>query len=106
MREISDAATIIYTIVHTSAYADHGSFPPPDAIGSFFNSDLAHEELTNLVEAEKESMEIPFPSEQYREEYADDFWEAYQDGYAAGWFTRFEIISSELRDGKSLEGCK
>lgn len=106
MSETSSAAIIIYTIVHTSAYADHGSFPPAYAIGSFFSSDLAHEDLINLVEAEKESMEIPFPSEQYREESGDDFWEAYQDGYAAGWFTRFEIISSELRDVKSLEGCK
>lgn len=32
----------------------------------------------------------------YREEYGDDFWEAYCDDYAAGWFTRYEIIESPL----------
>ena len=41
-------------------------------------------------------MEIPFSKELYREEYGDDFWEAYRDGYAAGWFTRYEIIESPL----------
>lgn len=106
MREQSISVPIIYTIVHTSAYADHGSFPPPNAIGSFLSSDLAHKELVDLVESEKESMEVPFSAEQYREESGDNFWEAYQDGYAAGWFTRFEVISSQLRDGESLEGCK
>ena len=28
--------------------------------------------------------------------YRKDFWEAYRDGYAAGWFTRYEIIESPL----------
>lgn len=28
--------------------------------------------------------------------YGEDFWEAYRDGYAAGWFTRYEIIESPL----------
>ena len=28
--------------------------------------------------------------------YGNDFWEAYRDGYAAGWFTRYEIIESPL----------
>lgn len=45
---------------------------------------------------EKENMEIPFSKELYREEYGNDFWEAYRDGYAAGWFTRYEIIESPL----------
>ena len=32
----------------------------------------------------------------YDEEYGEDFWEAYRDGYAAGWFTRYDIIESPL----------
>ena len=48
------------------------------------------------MEAEKEDMEIPFSEEEYREDWGDDFWEAYQDGYAAGWFTRYEILESPL----------
>ena len=53
-------------------------------------------ELNRLVTEEKENMEIPFSKELYREEYGNDFWEAYRDGYAAGWFTRYEIIESPL----------
>ena len=41
-------------------------------------------------------MTFPYDEELYREEYGDDFWEAYCDNYAAGWFTRYEIIESPL----------
>ena len=48
------------------------------------------------MEMEKEKMTFPYDEELYREEYGDDFWEAYCDDYAAGWFTRYEIIESPL----------
>ena len=54
------------------------------------------EEKKAELKKEKEELDIPFDSEEYREEYSDDFWEAYRDGYAAGWFTRYEIIESPL----------
>ena len=48
------------------------------------------------MEMEKEEMTFPYDEELYREEYGDDFWEAYCNNYAAGWFTRYEIIESPL----------
>lgn len=61
------------------------------------------------MEEEKATMEIPFSEEEYREDCGDDFWEAYQDGYAAGWFTRYEIIESPLyldvANEKEAEAC-
>lgn len=37
-----------------------------------------------------------YDEELYREEYGDDSWEAYCNNYAAGWFTRYEIIETPL----------
>lgn len=50
---------------------------------TFTDREKARAELNRLVTEEKENMEIPFSKELYREEYGDDFWEAYRDGYAA-----------------------
>ena len=85
-----------YTIVHSWADADQGEFPSPSGAATFTDREKARAELNRLVTEEKENMEIPFSKELYREEYGDDFWEAYRDGYAAGWFTRYEIIESPL----------
>ena len=68
--------------------------------GSFLDIETARAELRRLVEKEKEEMEIHFDEELYREEYDDDFWEAYQEGYAAAWFSRLEILPSELKTPK------
>lgn len=65
-------------------------------MATFTDREKARAELNRLVTEEKENMEIPFSKELYREEYGNDFWEAYRDGYAAGWFTRYEIIESPL----------
>ena len=98
-----------YTIIHTCADADKGHFPPPAGEGTFSDIGVAREELERLVEEEKATMEIPFSEEEYREDCGDDFWEAYQDGYAAGWFTRYEIIESPLyldvANEKEAEAC-
>ena len=85
-----------YTIVHSWADADQGEFPSPSGVATFTDREKARAELNRLVTEEKENMEIPFSKELYREEYGNDFWEAYRDGYAAGWFTRYEIIESPL----------
>ena len=87
---------IAYTIVHTAVDVDKGHFPAPVGLVTYIDQNLARSELYQLVEKEKEEMDIPFDTEEYREEYDDDFWEAYRDGYAAGWFTRYEIIESPL----------
>jgi len=93
-RKKKNVPIIAYTIVHTAVDVDQGHFPAPVGIVTYMDQSLARAELYRLVEKEKEEMNIPFDTEAYREEYNDDFWEAYQDGYAAGWFTRYEIIES------------
>lgn len=90
----------VYTIIRTGVDADRASFPPAMTEGSYLDLCFARAELRRLVEEEKENMDIPFDAELYREEYGDDFWEAYQEGYAAAWFTRLEILSSELKSSK------
>ena len=88
----------IYTIIRTSADADHGSFPPASAEGSFLSMEAAQTYLHELVQKEKDEMYIPFDEKDYQEEQDDTFWEAYEDGYAAAWFTRLEIVKSELME--------
>lgn len=86
----------IYTIVHTWADADQGEFPTPAGMASFTDEQEAQGELERLVAEEKENMEMTFSGEEYCEECGDAFWEAYRDGYAAGWFTRYEVVKSPL----------
>ena len=86
----------VYTIVHSWADADQGNFPAPEGMAAFTVKEEARKELARLVTEEKENRTIPFPTEEYCEEYGEYFWEAYRDGYAAGWFTRYEIIESPL----------
>lgn len=71
----------VYTIVHSWADADQGEFPSPSGVATFTDREKARAELNRLVTEEKENMEIPFSKELYREEYGNDFWEAYRDGY-------------------------
>ena len=85
-----------YTIVHSWADADQGNFPAPEGMAAFTVKEVARKELARLVAEEKENRTIPLPAEECCEEYGEDFWEAYRDGYAAGWFTRYEIIESPL----------
>ena len=87
----------IYTIIRTSADADHGSFPPASAEGSFLSLKAARAHLHELVRKEKDEMKIPFDKKLYCEVQDDDFWEAYQDNNAIGWFVHYEIFESELK---------
>ena len=88
----------IYTIMRIGADADRGSFPPASAEGSFLSMEAAQTHLQELIRKEKDEMYIPFDEKDYREEQDDTFWEAYEDGYAAAWFTRLEIVKSELME--------
>ena len=90
--------TKLFTIIRTSARADRGDFPPPSAEGSYHDVELAQKAMQALVRTEKAQMDIPFSEDEYREESGPLFWEAYQDGYAAGWFTRYEIVESICKD--------
>lgn len=90
---------MIYTIIHTSTNTDRGSFPPPSAEGSFFSAEKARTEMWRLVGEEKEQNPLVCSEEDYEEEYGEDFWEAYEKGYAAENFSRYDIMRSELRDG-------
>jgi len=85
----------IHTIVTTSADADCGNFQDPTPAGSYFSPQRAQEELSRLIEAEKETLD----TERYdSEEQSDTVWYVYLDGYAAARFIRIEIITSLLMD--------
>lgn len=94
-----------YTIVHIWADADQNVFSSLEGKGTYLSLQTARREMARLAEQEKCEMVIPFEPDLYREEYGDDFWEAYQDGYAAGWFTRYEIIESPICEEKETESC-
>ena len=82
-----------YIIVHSWADADQGEFPSPSGVATFTDREKARAELNRLVTEEKENMEIPFSKELYREEYGDDFWEAYRDGTTQKLARQFGLAS-------------
>ena len=90
----------VYTIVHTAACADRGDFPAADAIATFFDEALAAERLRELVEKEKKETIFPYAEGLYCEECGERFWEAHCKDYAAGWFTRYEIMESPVCKSK------
>ena len=45
-----------------------------------------------MIEVEKERLDKRYDSE----ESGEDYWEAYQEGYATALFTRLEVVSSDL----------
>lgn len=93
-----NAATVrhIYTIIHTGVDADRGSFPNPDALGSYSSLAQAQKALRLLVEQEKETRDFHCDEESYQEEYDDTYWEAYENGYAAANFSRFDIVTTQI----------
>ena len=84
----------IYTIVRTYANSDAGIYPDPAATDSYLSIEKAREELARLTAEEKEILDSRFDTV----EEGEDYWEAYEDGYAAGHFSRIEIVTTELRD--------
>lgn len=85
----------IYVILYSSADADKGIFNTAESMGGYLSRERAQEVFSFLVSEMKNRMEIPFDPADYREEYTPDHWEAWQDGYAAGWFVRYEIVPVE-----------
>ncbi len=49
-----------------------------------------------MIENEKENNPIRCHTEDYQEEYSDTHWEAYEDGYAAANFSRYDITATLL----------
>lgn len=82
----------VYTIIRTGADADRGSFPAPMTEGSFLSPLRARAELQKLICAEKEGLDGRYDCEDQDE----NRWEMYQGGYAAGLFSRLEILTSKL----------
>lgn len=83
---------MVYTIVSTGADADRGFFPAPSTRGSYLSLVLAREELERLIIEEKDELDDRYD----KEERGEDYWEMFQDGYAAALFSRLEILPSEL----------
>ena len=79
--------------MHTAVDADHGEFPGPVNYGSFLSYAKAKDVMASLIEAEKEKLSSRYDTVESDE----NAWEAYEDGYAAARFTRFEILTSELQ---------
>ncbi len=87
-----DRGIPIYTIVATGADADRGFFPDPEVRGSYRSIEAARTELAQQIKRER--LELDDRYDEINE--GEDYWEAYQDGYAAALFSRIEILSSTL----------
>ena len=85
----------VYVVLHSAADADKGFFQSSSSMGGYTDRERARERLRTLVKEEEAQMVIPFNMEDFREEYSSDHWEVWQDGYAAGWFIRYEIVPVE-----------
>lgn len=94
-----ELGTKIYTIVATGIDIDKGYFPDPSTRGSYLSLPRAREELARMIVEEKAELDERYDTENR----CEDFWEAYEDGYAAGRFSRLEILISEL-DVELTEG--
>ena len=75
----------IYTIIHATPQQIVGR-------GSYQTLAAARKELENQISAEKKLI----PADYDCEEQGEDFWEMYQDGYAAAAFSRLEIVPAML----------
>ena len=79
----------IYTIVHATPQQMVGR-------GSYQTLAAARKELEKQISAEKELI----PADYDCEEKGEDFWEMYQDGYAAAAYSRLEIVPAMLHYGE------
>ena len=80
----------IYTIVHATPQQMVG-------LGSYQTLDAAREELKKQILAEKNVVSADYDCE----EQGENFWEMYQDGFAAAAYSRLEIVPAMLHYG----GC-
>ena len=79
----------IYTIIHATPQQMIG-------LGSYQTLDAARKELEKQIQVERNVV----PADYDCEEYGEDFWEVYQDGFAAAAFSRFEIVPAMLHYGE------
>ena len=94
-----DRIVYVYTIIRSGADADRGSFPMPYPECSFFSYELACEELNRLVTEEKKTLSPRLD----KVEEGEDFWEAFEDGYAAAYYIRLKIVTSKIADAFYLQ---
>ena len=80
----------VYTIIHLTPQKTEGR-------GSYQTLAAARKELKKQIQTEKASV----PADYDCEEHGEDFWEMYQDGYAAASYSRLEIVPAMLHYG----GC-
>lgn len=81
-----------YTIIKTGADADRACFPDPEVKGCYLSLACARAEFARLVDAEKQALDERYNSI----DDGEDYWEAYQDGYASLCFSRIDLLTSEL----------
>ena len=79
----------IYTIIHATPQQMVG-------LGSYQTLDVARKELEKQISVEKKLI----PADYDCEEQGENFWEMYQDGYAAAAFSRLEIVPAMLHYGE------
>ena len=81
-----------YSIVHSAADADRGCFPSPEILGTYLSKDQARVAMSLLILEEKRLLSPRYDTV----EEDTDKWEAFQNGYAAALYSRFEIVPSQL----------
>lgn len=79
----------IYTIIHATPQQMVGR-------GSYQTLAAARKELKRQIRVEREVVPVDYDCE----EQGEDFWERYQDGYAAAAFSRLEIVPAMLHYGE------
>ena len=82
----------VYTIIHSVANTANGCFAISTAKGSFLSLAVARKELVKQIAAERKLL----PEDYDCEEYSDDFWMMYQDGFAAAAYSKLEIVPAVL----------
>lgn len=88
----------IYTIIHAASNTEDGRFCISKARGSYLSLAAARRELKKQITAERKLL----PREYDCEEYGEDFWEMYQDGFAAAAYSRLEIVPAMLCDERKV----
>lgn len=88
----------IYTIVHTATDIDKGVFQSPCASASYLSLAAAQAEMERQIADERDQLDASYDCE----ERGSDYWEMYQNGYAAAGFSRIEIIMTELHTEVSI----
>ena len=88
---------MVYTIVYAAADSDKGGYPISEARGSYLSLAFAREELERQITAEKAELDDRYDCEERN----GDYWEMYQDGYAAAAYSRLQILATTLHPERS-----